>query len=392
MRGAQKGIMDNLDELIFAIKSVNGNEDKLTANTVTTINGNIDLSVYADAITNNQDEVIDVLEKNFGNGSNIYKIFTAEIYYQKNECYKALVQAVSAIPFLQTAGEYELLFSAMYIQMCVMIVTGQVNAIYPMIDSMGDWINKSENDELISNHKALGAWCALYDDDWYVIDDWLKQYAPDENAEIKINNVFSLFVKARIYLAKQKNMAAISLLEMVKPLLEKENRVMYLCELNILYSLACYAEGEMLDAFNKFNIAFEISKEYGYDRLVADEGEIMYKFLLDYEEWIKNLPDFDIKKESDKLDYINRLINLSKEMALLYPRYLRIHKLDYEKLTSSEIEVLRLMADDRTNDQIAKFLKITVNTVKFHSKNIFKKLGVKNRHMAVRIAKEEGFI
>lgn len=187
-------------------------------------------------------------------------------------------------------------------------------------------------------------------------------------------------------------MAAISLLEMVKPLLEKENRVMYLCELNILYSLACYAEGEMLDAFNKFNIAFEISKEYGYDRLVADEGEIMYKFLLDYEEWIKNLPDFDIKKESDKLDYINRLINLSKEMALLYPRYLRIHKLDYEKLTSSEIEVLRLMADDRTNDQIAKFFRITVNTVKFHSKNIFKKLGVKNRHMAVRIAKEEGFI
>ena len=50
------------------------------------------------------------------------------------------------------------------------------------------------------------------------------------------------------------------------------------------------------------------------------------------------------------------------------------------------------MADDRSNDEIAKFLGITVNTVKFHSKNIYKKLGVKNRHMAVRIAKEEGHI
>ena len=35
-----------------------------------------------------------------------------------------------------------------------------------------------------------------------------------------------------------------------------------------------------------------------------------------------------------------------------------------KKLTKSTKEL---------NDQIAKFLRITVNTVKFHSKNIFKK-------------------
>lgn len=383
--------MDNLEKIILTIKSVVPKR-KLTANTVTVINGNLDLSVFSDAIIENKDELINALDDYFGNSTNIYKILLAEIYYQKNECYKALVQAVSAIPFLQSEGEYELLFAAMYIQMCVMIVTGQVNAIYPMIDSMGDWIIKSENDELINNHKALGAWCALYDDDWFVIDDWMSNYAPNENSEVKINNVFSLFVKARIYLAKQKNMALISLLELLKPMIESENRTMYMCELNILYSLACFAESEIDDAFRKLDQAIDYSRKYGYERLIADEGEIMYLLLVKYRDRIKNTLYLKDVCEGEKLDYIEKLINLTKEMALLYPRYLRTHKLDYENLTASEIDVLRLMADDRSNDEIAKFLGITVNTVKFHSKNIYKKLGVKNRHMAVRIAKEEGYI
>ena len=383
--------MDNLEKIILTIKSV-APKRKLTANTVTVINGNLDLSVFSDAIIENKDELINALDDYFGNGTNIYKILLAEIYYQKNECYKALVQAVSAIPFLQSEGEYELLFAAMYIQMCVMIVTGQVNAICPMIDSMGDWIIKSENDELINNHKALGAWCALYDDDWFVIDDWMSNYAPNENSEVKINNVFSLFVKARIYLAKQKNMALISLLELLKPMIESENRTMYMCELNILYSLACFAESEIDDAFRKLDQAIDYSRKYGYERLIADEGEIMYLLLVKYRDRIKNTLYLKDVCEGEKLDYIEKLINLTKEMALLYPRYLRTHKLDYENLTASEIDVLRLMADDRSNDEIAKFLGITVNTVKFHSKNVYKKLGVKNRHMAVRIAKEEGHI
>lgn len=383
--------MDNLEKIILTINSV-APKRKLTANTVTVINGNLDLSVFSDAIIENKDELINALDDYFGNGTYIYKILLAEIYYQKNECYKALVQAVSAIPFLQSEGEYELLFAAMYIQMCVMIVTGQVNAIYPMIDSMGDWIIKSENDELINNHKALGAWCALYDDDWFVIDDWMSNYAPNENSEVKINNVFSLFVKARIYLAKQKNMALISLLELLKPMIESENRTMYMCELNILYSLACFAESEIDDAFRKLDQAIDYSRKYGYERLIADEGEIMYLLLVKYRDRIKNTLYLKDVCEGEKLDYIEKLINLTKEMALLYPRYLRTHKLDYENLTASEIDVLRLMADDRSNDEIAKFLGITVNTVKFHSKNIYKKLGVKNRHMAVRIAKEEGHI
>lgn len=393
MKLVERGNLERLDELISAIKYTSDNNDKqLTVNTVTVINGTIDLSIYADIIIAHKEEVINVLDECFGNGVNIYKILCGEIYYQKNECYKSLIQVVSAIPFLQTEGEYELLFAAMYVQMCVMIVTGQLNAIYPMIDSMGGWITKSGNEPLINNHRALGAWCALYDDDWFVVDNWMNNFAPDENAEIRIHNVFSLFVKGRIYLVRQKNIALISLLELVKPLIEKENRAMYRCELYILYALAVYAEGEMDDAFKNLETAIEIARAFGYDRLIADEGEAMYILLTAYVDWLEKIPGGHSEDEHEKMEYIHKLINMSKEMALLYPRYLKSHKLDYEKLTPSEMDILRLMADDRSNDEIAKFLGITLNTVKFHAKNIFKKLGVKNRRAAVRLAKEEGYL
>jgi LuxR family maltose regulon positive regulatory protein len=65
---------------------------------------------------------------------------------------------------------------------------------------------------------------------------------------------------------------------------------------------------------------------------------------------------------------------------------------DYAALTDTERSVLRLMADERTNADIADYMSISINTVKFHSKNIFSKLNVSNRHQAIKIAIEANII
>jgi two-component system nitrate/nitrite response regulator NarP len=56
-----------------------------------------------------------------------------------------------------------------------------------------------------------------------------------------------------------------------------------------------------------------------------------------------------------------------------------------ESLSQRQLEVLRLLADGSSYDEIATRLFITLNTVKFHVRSIFLRLGVGNRTAAARI-------
>lgn len=55
----------------------------------------------------------------------------------------------------------------------------------------------------------------------------------------------------------------------------------------------------------------------------------------------------------------------------------------FATLTAREQELLAALAQGHTNAEIAGELEISLNTVKFHLKNLFGKLNVRNRAQAV---------
>lgn len=62
------------------------------------------------------------------------------------------------------------------------------------------------------------------------------------------------------------------------------------------------------------------------------------------------------------------------------------------ELTARELDVLRLMAEGRSNKEIGSRLFITEGTVKLHVNNILSKLGVGGRTEAVTIAIKRGLV
>jgi predicted ATPase/DNA-binding NarL/FixJ family response regulator len=58
-----------------------------------------------------------------------------------------------------------------------------------------------------------------------------------------------------------------------------------------------------------------------------------------------------------------------------------------DQLTARELEILHLVAEGRSNQDIADRLVITLDTTKWHIKNIFSKLAVSNRTQAVVVAR-----
>ncbi len=61
-------------------------------------------------------------------------------------------------------------------------------------------------------------------------------------------------------------------------------------------------------------------------------------------------------------------------------------------LTPRECEVLRLLAEGRTDREIAEALTIAQSTARGHVRSVFSKLGVTNRIQAAKAARDFGFI
>jgi two-component system response regulator DegU len=70
----------------------------------------------------------------------------------------------------------------------------------------------------------------------------------------------------------------------------------------------------------------------------------------------------------------------------------RRDKLEYLMLTPRELEILRLVADGLSNQDVARQLYLSVHTVKNHVHKILETLGVHSRWAAVQHAIERGWI
>jgi two-component system nitrate/nitrite response regulator NarL len=83
---------------------------------------------------------------------------------------------------------------------------------------------------------------------------------------------------------------------------------------------------------------------------------------------------------------ISRLVVEFQKLANNYTNGI----IDFDSLTSREMEVLQLLSENATNQEIAGYLTISENTVKAHIHNILEKLNLPNRHQVGKLARRHG--
>lgn len=354
----------------------------LTAGRPSLLNGFNDFSRIGPALVNNQNIFIDYGKYLYGEECSlfIYKLCLAEFYYQRGKLLEAEVLVSQTIKEFDKKSEMRLLFAALYLQSKILLAHKEnVNAA-TYIKEIRKYIREVGYAEFSYNLDAAEVLYAFYDGDYALINNWLKKSAPDEYLDFNMLDLYRYMIKIRCYIVTKKYAALVALCEKLRPLLEAGRRYMDLCELDLLLAMSLYSSGNRELAFEALDRALKIAKKHSYYRLVADEGEIMLHLLLEYAE-IKGMTPILMK-----------IIELTREMAIRYPLYLKVQIVVNGKFTKMEVDILKLIEQGKCKDEIAEYFLITVNTVKYHMKKIYSKLHAKNSCQAIWNAKLLGIL
>ena len=92
--------------------------------------------------------------------------------------------------------------------------------------------------------------------------------------------------------------------------------------------------------------------------------------------------------KGDSTDQLIRTVRSVAAGHMVFPQFdfRSIQNDPWDSLTRRELDLLEYLRTGQTNQQIADCLGISVNTVKFHLKNLFEKINVKNRAQAVAVS------
>ncbi|KAA3662974.1 MAG: hypothetical protein DWQ04_11915 [Chloroflexi bacterium] len=198
-------------------------------------------------------------------------------------------------------------------------------------------------------------------------------------------NESQLLVLARLLIAKGRLNPevsflgdALALLTCIEESATVSGRFGRVMEAQLLQALALDAQGDTTAATHLLEKVLTFAEAEGFIRTFVDEGEPMAALL----------------RKMGKRPYITTLLtNFPSSPPPTKPfTSSPLHPSLLEPLSDREIEILTLIAAGKKNKEIAAELFISHNTVLYHTKNLYGKLGVNKRTQAVAKAQELGVL
>jgi LuxR family maltose regulon positive regulatory protein len=203
-------------------------------------------------------------------------------------------------------------------------------------------------------------------------------------------NMYGSIVYARFLIHQGHPSDAAGLIIRMEEAARRSDYVRPLLALLSLKALMYRWQGDSEQAQASLEEALRLAMPQRYRRVFIDEGEPMRVLLLDYQSIVKQrVGTMDHSEMIEALAYLDSL--LATFPAPTGPRAPG-HGMLPEPLSERELDILRLIATGRSNQEIAEILVIALSTVKSHINNLYSKLGTNRRTEAIAIARELGLL
>ena len=242
---------------------------------------------------------------------------------------------------------------------------------------------------------------------------WVRGGFIDASQAIQLENYpyhvyeYLALTQSRFLLAKGKNLKngayyqqALNLLEDLLVEADHFHRIPSKIEILVLQALALNAMKKD-GALDTLIQALAMAEPEGYRRIFIDEGTQLLE-LLNILLAKKSMADNNLPSHGFIQSIIGQIVsehNASKKTSLPYIKEISekiviqngLIGLE-ENLSIREVEILGLIAKGKSNKEIATQLYLSINTVKRHIYNIYRKLGVSKRNQAISRAKKLGLV
>lgn len=175
---------------------------------------------------------------------------------------------------------------------------------------------------------------------------------------------------------------AIELLLLLREAAQRGGNLMYLIESLVTSAAVWQAKGEITKSLQPLRRALELAAPAMITQVFLNEGPALASLL------------FELQAAEIEPRFVQHLVSAFANAEPQKPLpETRSHGVDLiESLSEREVEVLALIAEGLTNQEIAERLYLSSNTVKVHTRNIYGKLDAHHRIGAVSRGKALGLL
>ena len=318
----------------------------------------------------------------------ISALLEAECLYEANELERAMPLLMKGLKESRESGAWGIFVPAVFLLSKILRTQGNESEARACLDEAVQQLDAVGETSRYNRGLAMKAHLEAVTGNLPPAIEWMNHAELTLSQCLTGQNQFEKLVKARIDLYNRNyDQSCMELLQLEAYATEKRNWRL-LTEILSLLAVCLDQRNEKTSAIHAMKRSMQIGVRTGCRRVFLDEGAPLLPPLRDTHTELKKMQGKEIL-----LPELSRFLLHEIRRGAQHQRICHATQLSscdnglIEALTAKELQVLRCLAEGRSNQEIADLLHIKVSTVKTHTRNIYGKLCVSNRTQAVSTAR-----